>query len=152
MVGRRRNRRRCVIRQKRNREKEEQPVFFNSIRKKINSEIGIITRGEQIEKMMQNIIRERKEKEKKELTGCVTTSKSRGSFDSCDANWNKAVKVSKSKERTTTVKVQEKDCKNLKGIEENSQAANEEDQNKENDQRDDNERSASNTEDGRLQI
>nr|GEZ50059.1 hypothetical protein [Tanacetum cinerariifolium] len=65
---------------------------------------------------------------------------------------NKAVKVSKSKERTTTVKVQEKDCKNLKGIEENSHAANEEDQNEENDQMDDNERSASNTEDGRLQI
>nr|GEX27331.1 pectate lyase-like [Tanacetum cinerariifolium] len=64
--------------------------------------------------------RERKEKEKRELTGCVTTSKSGGSFDSCDANWNKAVKVSKSKERTTTVQVQEKDCKNLKGIEENS--------------------------------
>nr|GEU97437.1 hypothetical protein [Tanacetum cinerariifolium] len=65
---------------------------------------------------------------------------------------NKAVKVSKSKERTTTVKVQKKDCKNLKGIEENSHAAIEEDQNEENDQRDNNERSASNTEDGRLQI
>nr|GEU59166.1 hypothetical protein [Tanacetum cinerariifolium] len=65
---------------------------------------------------------------------------------------NEAVKVSKSKERTTTMKVQEKNCKNLKGIEENSQAANEEDQNKENDQRDDNEISASNTEDGILQI
>nr|GEY21408.1 putative zinc finger, CCHC-type [Tanacetum cinerariifolium] len=45
-------------------------------------------------------------------------------------------------------------CKSLKlkGIEENSQAANEEDQNEENDQRDDNEISASNTKDGRLQI
>nr|GEY34493.1 putative zinc finger, CCHC-type [Tanacetum cinerariifolium] len=54
-----------------------------------------------------------------------------------------AVKVSKSKERTATVKVQEEDCKSLKlkGIEENSQATNEEDQNEENDQRDDNERS-----------
>nr|GEX51106.1 integrase, catalytic region, zinc finger, CCHC-type, peptidase aspartic, catalytic [Tanacetum cinerariifolium] len=65
---------------------------------------------------------------------------------------NKAVKVSRSKERITTVKVQEKNCMNLKGIEENSQVANEEDQNEENDQRNDNERSASNTEDGRLQI
>nr|GEX56192.1 hypothetical protein [Tanacetum cinerariifolium] len=128
---------------------ESNPVFqfvFHQ-RKKIDSEIGIITRGESKKgkrKRKENLLAALQHQRVEEVLIRVMRigAKER----------NKVVKVSKSKERTTTVKVQEKDCKNLKGIEKNSQAANEEDQNEENDQRDDNERSASNTEDERLQI